>query len=225
MMKSHGAPLAEPPRRAFTLIELLVVVSIIGILATIAVPNFLEAMIRSKVTRCRADMTSLGTAVQIYAVDHGDYPPRQNDPRPLDLNSYQGTCARSLTSPIQYITSYPTGPFGMLPGPSGPVPSIYIYIHVRGGLGEVYAGDSVTQLVPEMQDILRNWKSRGLEFVFLTYGPDGEPGEGKLFRWPTNTPVLPGQSLPTELIEYDPTNGTISIGIVSRGSDSQPAGR
>jgi prepilin-type N-terminal cleavage/methylation domain-containing protein len=46
---------------AFTLIELLIVVAIIAILAAIAVPNFLEAQVRSKVSRAKADMRSIAT--------------------------------------------------------------------------------------------------------------------------------------------------------------------
>ena len=56
-------------RKGFTLIELLIVVAIIGILAAIAVPNFLNAQIRSKIARGYADMKSLATAVHSIRID------------------------------------------------------------------------------------------------------------------------------------------------------------
>ena len=59
---------------AFTLIELLIVVAIIAILAAIAVPNFLEAQIRSKISRAQSDMRSIATALESYRVDQNSYP-------------------------------------------------------------------------------------------------------------------------------------------------------
>ena len=60
--------------KGFTLIELLIVVAIIAILAAIAVPNFLEAQVRSKISRAKADMRTLATAVESYVVDNNQPP-------------------------------------------------------------------------------------------------------------------------------------------------------
>lgn len=67
-------------RRAFTLIELLIVVAIIGILGAIAVPNFLEAQTRSKVSRVMNDLRTLSVAAEAYYTDHNSYPPNSNGP-------------------------------------------------------------------------------------------------------------------------------------------------
>ena len=58
----------------FTLIELLIVVAIIAILAAIAVPNFLEAQTRAKISRARADMRTITTGLESYHIDHNAYP-------------------------------------------------------------------------------------------------------------------------------------------------------
>ena len=59
---------------AFTLIELLIVVAIIAILAAIAVPNFLEAQVRSKISRSLADLRSIKVGMEAYFVDNNAYP-------------------------------------------------------------------------------------------------------------------------------------------------------
>jgi len=85
--------------RAFTLIELLIVVAIIAILAAIAVPNFLEAQTRAKVSRVKADLRSLATAIEAYGVDYNAYPPDVPNPQ------YRLSDVRYLSTPIAYITS------------------------------------------------------------------------------------------------------------------------
>ena len=91
--------------KGFTLIELLIVVAIIAILAAIAIPNFLEAQTRSKVSRARTDMRTLSTALESYAVDYHHYPPVLN---------YNGIYVTppSLTTPIAFLTSVLYDPFG-----------------------------------------------------------------------------------------------------------------
>ena len=93
--------------RGFTLIELLIVVAIIAILAAIAVPSFLEAQVRSKVSRVKNDLRALATAIESYAVDSNTYP----SPMWSDAEWRYGVYD-ILTSPIAYITSAPTNPFG-----------------------------------------------------------------------------------------------------------------
>jgi len=56
-------------KKGFTLIELLIVVAIIGIIATIAIPNLMIAMQKGKQKATMSDMQSIGNAIEIYVTD------------------------------------------------------------------------------------------------------------------------------------------------------------
>jgi len=86
--------------KAFTLIELLIVVAIIGILAAIAVPNFLNAQIRAKVAKVEGDFRSLATAIESYRLDTNAYLPY-----PLWGGHTHPNYLNALSTPIAFISS------------------------------------------------------------------------------------------------------------------------
>lgn len=61
-------------RRGFTLLELMIVVGIIGILTAVAIPNFLGLTDEAKVARIQADLSTVGSAVEMYYAKNGKYP-------------------------------------------------------------------------------------------------------------------------------------------------------
>ncbi|MBO8127355.1 MAG: prepilin-type N-terminal cleavage/methylation domain-containing protein [Firmicutes bacterium] len=60
--------------KGFTLIELLIVVAIIGILAGIAVPRLSKSTEAAKEGACKANMSTLVSAIETYKAIEGSYP-------------------------------------------------------------------------------------------------------------------------------------------------------
>jgi general secretion pathway protein G len=61
--------------QGFTLIELMIVVSIIGILATIAIPSYQSSLIKARETVLRQDLFTLRELIDHHRADQGKYPP------------------------------------------------------------------------------------------------------------------------------------------------------
>ena len=58
-------------RKGFTLVEIMIVVAIIGLLAAIAIPNFVKARERAQTEACIANLRQIEGATQVWAVDTG----------------------------------------------------------------------------------------------------------------------------------------------------------
>ncbi|MCC5876574.1 MAG: prepilin-type N-terminal cleavage/methylation domain-containing protein [Candidatus Sumerlaeia bacterium] len=202
-------------KRAFTLIELLIVVAIIAILAAIAVPNFLEAQVRSKVSRTKADMRTLATAIEAYIVDNNrapfDFSP--DVPFPYYLHS-------CISTPIAYVT---TGHLILdvfaekrQAGPGIQNPNAVRERYRYRAFNESYLSGGTPgathQNLPGPDRAGNAYASQVVHgaWFLVSKGPDGH-----------NNPLPAGFGDGANQTDwlwqvYDPTNGTISIGDIIR---------
>jgi prepilin-type N-terminal cleavage/methylation domain-containing protein len=67
-------PTHRSRQKGFTLIEILIVVAIIGILASIAVPMFLDYRYRAYNTMALTDLKNFQTGMEAYFADNKEYP-------------------------------------------------------------------------------------------------------------------------------------------------------
>jgi len=58
-------------KKGFTLVEIMIVVAIIGLLAAIAIPNFVKARETAQTQACIANLKQIEGAIQVWAVDTG----------------------------------------------------------------------------------------------------------------------------------------------------------
>ncbi len=197
--------------RAFTLIELLIVVAIIAILAAIAVPNFLEAQTRSKVSRAIADMRSLATALEAYAVDNQKYV------FDLDSRGWPWYMTDPITTPIAYMTSGSTIEDLFRVGSSevarfGDATIRYRYINYEANRGtgwkpSPFPGPFFNRWVGPISDtVIQDALEEYGAWKISSAGPDQR----------ANTTTTSGADFFFGELLYDPTNGTISNGDIVR---------
>ena len=102
-------------KKAFTLLELLIVVLIIGILATIALPQYKRAVERSKMAEAVTMVKTIAQAQQRYYMIHGKYLVCMEGINSLDINlpgkdaTYNAQCPCRETANFMYMSSDMSG--------------------------------------------------------------------------------------------------------------------
>ena len=92
-------------RKGFTLVELVVVIAILGILAGLAIPRFMDATASARGARIVADMRTIDSAIMMYNAKTGNLPTSKDA---LTIDKTTG----GVTSAIKVLAAWPTPPTG-----------------------------------------------------------------------------------------------------------------
>ena len=67
----------RPADGGYTLVEVLIVLAIVALLATVATPQVLRYFGQAKTDTARIQLSALASALELYLLDNGSYPPPQ----------------------------------------------------------------------------------------------------------------------------------------------------
>lgn len=214
-------------KSGFTLIELLVVIAIIGILATLAVPNYQRYLINTRVAKVGAELRQIDSALAAYFVDHNEYPMvdhsdsssggfganhnlgPQTSTQALNMPTFRvrenpDDGLDTLTTPISYLPAYFEDPFASSPGVTY---NYSIADEATVGLGAVRRGFIIWSYGPDRDERERlGGENHGGDIPVINIGttPRVDPN----FYNPRT--FTPDENL--IFASYDPTNGTVSGG-------------
>jgi prepilin-type N-terminal cleavage/methylation domain-containing protein len=198
--------------RGFTLIELLIVVAIVAVLSAIAVPNFLEAQTRARVSRVRGDMRTLAIGLEAYYLDNNAYVVPTGNGIPSRL--------WRLSTPLAYLTR---------PRMADAFPDTRAGALVEHEIEYWGCNEERTALASAadgalIANRLGGGQPRVTWYFLRSSGPDADVNaEGAGYETWLDRDALVGYL-------YDPTNGTASFGdLFRRGGEPvggfQPAAR
>lgn len=103
----HTAETADGSEDGFSLVELLVVIVIIGLLATVVMINVLPSQDKAMQSKAKADIATLGQAIEMYRLNTLRYPDASEG-----LNALLGGTSATPGGTGGYIRKLPKDPWG-----------------------------------------------------------------------------------------------------------------
>lgn len=169
--------------------ELATVVTIIGMLAAIALPNFLNAQIRAKVARSLSEQELIVWALESYFVDEDMYPLNAT------VGASQANDLSRLTTPIPYMSQLPRDQFL---SPSRYEKNEWMENERNGNPFYFYV--NYLQINNERMALAPYSETGSANYTVYGMGPG------------FTTDINPLE--PNQFVGYEPSNGTTSAGMI-----------